>query len=162
MGANAPLTGVQGKTRRCLVAIINSLISLGSLKTEYHLGYLFYILCAAMWLYAIPTQGPLQLITILLMKGMKRGQPVPEGAFRNSNCTGQKEQAGKPQLLPGEFSSPPNQLTLSHSIGHSVKKKRERISFQLFCICFRVLFLGNSVGRMMPVMKAGEKCKLKQ
>ena len=110
-----------------------------------------------MWLYAIPTQGPLQLITILLTKEMKRGQPVPEGAFRNSNCTGQMEQAGKPQLLPGEFSSPPNQLTLSHSTGHSVGKKQDRISLKLFCICFRVLFLGNSVGRTMSVMKAGDK-----
>lgn len=85
-----------------------------------------------MWLYAIPTQGPLQLITILLMKGMKHGQPVPEGAFRNSNCTGQKEQAGKPQLLPGEFSSPPNQLTLSHSIGHSVKRNETEFNFNYF------------------------------
>jgi len=62
-----------------------------------------------MWLYAIPTQGPLQLIAISLMKEMKRGQPVPEGAFRNGSCTGQEEQAGKPQLLPEEFSCPPNQ-----------------------------------------------------
>lgn len=158
MGANAPLTGVQGKTGDHLAAIINLLlISPGSLKTEFHLGYSFYLLCAAMWLYAIPTQGPLQLITIWLTKEMKRGQPVPEGAFRNSSCTGQKEQAGKPQLLPGEFRSPPNQLTLSHSIGHSVGKKQDRISLKLLRICFRVLFLGNGVGRTTSVMKAGDK-----
>lgn len=125
---NTPRTGVQGKTRDHLVAIINSLlIFLGSLKTEFHSGYFifFALLCG---LCAIPAQGPLQLITIWLMKEMKRGQTVPEGAFKNGNRRGQKEQAGKPQLPSGEFSSPLNQLMLSHSIGHSVGKKRDNFT----------------------------------
>lgn len=77
------------------------------------------------------------------MKETKRGQAVPEGMFRNSNSTGQKEQAGKPRLLPG---APLEQPLLSHSSGHGAAKERDRISFKLFYICFRVFFLRNSVG----------------
>lgn len=56
--------------------------------------------CAAVWLWAIPSQGPLQQIRILLMKGTKCGQADPEGMFRNSNSTGRKTTAPAWSLQP--------------------------------------------------------------
>lgn len=50
------------------------------------------------------------------------------GAFRNSDGRGQREQAGKPQLLHGEFGSPLNHSMLSRSIGHSVGKQRDNFT----------------------------------
>lgn len=136
-------------------AMNSLLISPGILQAESRrVLYFTFSLC---WLWAIPSQGPLRQIRILLMKEMKRGQADPEGMFRNSNCTGRQEQAGKPQLLPGALSPPLEQPMLCHSPGHGGGKERDRIAFELFYICCRVFFRGNSVGRARSGMRAGDK-----
>jgi len=85
MGASVPLDN------NCLLAIISSLLAfLGCPRAELHLSYSLYILPAATWLYALPTQRPLPPITVFLMKSMRHGQLVPGGAFRNSNAEAKK------------------------------------------------------------------------